>query len=74
MLSVILSLMSVMTIVLFIQEKQPQRSWPKDQIWLYRSCPKFFGSPMLDAVINNSTLDREMVHWLRHRPEAAWDR
>ncbi|XP_058762459.1 histone-lysine N-methyltransferase ATXR3-like [Vicia villosa] len=55
-------------------EKQPQRSWPKDQIWSYRSCPKFFGSPMLDAVINNSTLDREMVHWLRHRPEAAWDR
>ncbi|WJX69129.1 hypothetical protein P8452_53417 [Trifolium repens] len=55
-------------------EKQPQRSWPKDQIWLFRSSPKFFGSPMLDAVINNSTLDREMVQWLKHRPEAIWDR
>ncbi|GAU17061.1 hypothetical protein TSUD_105600, partial [Trifolium subterraneum] len=55
-------------------EKQSQRSWPKDQIWLFRSSPKFFGSPMLDAVINNSTLDREMIHWLKHRPEAVWDR
>ncbi|XP_057457990.1 histone-lysine N-methyltransferase ATXR3-like isoform X2 [Lotus japonicus] len=50
-------------------EKQPQRSWPKDQIWSFRSSPIFFGSPMLDAVINNSSLDREMVHWLKHRPD-----
>ncbi|KAK7257506.1 hypothetical protein RIF29_31531 [Crotalaria pallida] len=58
-------------------EKQPQRPWPKDQIWSFKTCPKFFGSPMLDAVINNSPLDREMVHWLKHRPaifQAMWDR
>ncbi|CAJ1956392.1 unnamed protein product [Sphenostylis stenocarpa] len=58
-------------------EKQPQRSWPKDRIWSFKSFPKFFGSPMLDAVVNNSALDREMVHWLKHRPaifQAMWDR
>ncbi|KAK7312744.1 hypothetical protein VNO77_36837 [Canavalia gladiata] len=57
-------------------EKQPQRPWPKDRIWSFKSSPKFFGSPMLDAVINNSPLDREMVHWLKHRPaifQAMWD-
>ena len=32
---------------------------------------------MLDAVVNNSPLDREMVHWFKHRPaifQAMWDR
>ncbi|KAI4334068.1 hypothetical protein L6164_018805 [Bauhinia variegata] len=57
-------------------EKQPQRAWPKDQIWSFKSRPNFFGSPMLDAVMNNSPLDREMVHWLKHRPwpREMWDR
>ncbi|KAK7324764.1 hypothetical protein VNO77_28596 [Canavalia gladiata] len=58
-------------------EKQPQKSWPKDRIWSFKSFPKFFGSPMLDAAINNSPLDKEMVHWLKHRPaifQAMWDR
>ncbi|CAL9013842.1 unnamed protein product [Prunus brigantina] len=58
-------------------EKQPQRPWPKDRIWCFNSSPKVFGSPMLDAVVNNSQLDREMVHWLKHRPaiyQAMWDR
>ncbi|XP_058729581.1 histone-lysine N-methyltransferase ATXR3-like isoform X1 [Vicia villosa] len=57
-------------------EKHPQRPWPKDQIWSFKNSPKFFGSPMLDAVINNTPLDREMVHWLKHRPaifQAMWD-
>ncbi|KAG5020992.1 hypothetical protein JHK87_016847 [Glycine soja] len=57
-------------------EKQPQKPWPKDRIWSFKNSPKFFGSPMLDAVINNSPLDREMVHWLKHRPaifQAMWD-
>ena len=40
---------------MYIQEKQPQRSWPKDQIWSFRSSPKFFGSPMLDTVKNHYT-------------------
>ncbi|KAE8730367.1 Histone-lysine N-methyltransferase ATXR3 [Hibiscus syriacus] len=58
-------------------EKQPQRPWPKDRIWTFKMSPKIFGSPMLDAVLSNSQLDREMMHWLKHRPakfQAMWDR
>ncbi|KAF5746032.1 SET domain protein 2 isoform 1 [Tripterygium wilfordii] len=58
-------------------EKQPQRPWPKDRIWSFNNSQKVFGSPMLDAVLNNTSLDREMVQWLRHRPavfQATWDR
>ncbi|KAA8526466.1 hypothetical protein F0562_008331 [Nyssa sinensis] len=58
-------------------EKQPQRPWPKDRIWSFKSSPKVFGSPMLDAVLHKSPLDKEMVHWLKHRPaifQAIWDR
>ncbi|XP_042407759.1 histone-lysine N-methyltransferase ATXR3-like isoform X1 [Zingiber officinale] len=49
-------------------EKEPQRPWPKDRIWLFKSNPKFFGSPMLDAVLNKCPLDKEMMHWLKTRP------
>ncbi|KAL5976100.1 hypothetical protein ACLOJK_020430 [Asimina triloba] len=49
------------------EEKQPQRPWPKDRIWTFKSAPSILGSPMLDAVINKSALDKEMVHWLRYR-------
>ncbi|KAI9176968.1 hypothetical protein LWI28_009314 [Acer negundo] len=50
-------------------EKQPQRPWPKDRIWSFKNSPKVFGSPMLDAVLNGcTTVDREMVYWLKHRP------
>ncbi|KAL5573213.1 hypothetical protein UlMin_022810 [Ulmus minor] len=58
-------------------EKQSQKAWPKDRIWSFKSNPKVIGSPMLDAVLNNCALDREMVHWLKHRPaiyQAMWDR
>nr|XP_033517072.1 histone-lysine N-methyltransferase ATXR3 isoform X1 [Nicotiana tomentosiformis] len=58
-------------------EKQPQRPWPKDRIWSFKSSPKVFGSPMLDAILNKAPLEREMVHWLKHRPaifQAMWDR
>ncbi|KAK8562561.1 hypothetical protein V6N13_018858 [Hibiscus sabdariffa] len=58
-------------------EKQPQRPWPKDRIWTFKTSPKVFGSPMLDTVLNNSSLDREMMQWLKHRPakfQAMWDR
>ncbi|KAM5580749.1 histone-lysine N-methyltransferase ATXR3 [Rosa sericea] len=58
-------------------EKQPQKPWPKDRIWSFNSSPKVLGSPMLDAVVNNSFLDKEMLHWLKHRPaiyQAMWDR
>ena len=61
----------------FHQEKQPQRPWPKDRIWSFENTPKFFGSPMLYAVLNNSSLEREMVVWLKNRPaifQAMWDR
>ncbi|XP_031254562.1 histone-lysine N-methyltransferase ATXR3 isoform X2 [Pistacia vera] len=58
-------------------EKQPQRPWPKNRIWSFKSSPKVYGSPMLDAILNGCPLDREMVHWLKHRPaiyQAMWDR
>lgn len=59
------------------QEKQSQRPWPKDRIWSFKTSPKVFGSPTFDAVRNNTPLDKEMVHWLKHRPaifQAMWDR
>ncbi|XP_078428561.1 SET domain protein 2 [Wolffia australiana] len=50
-------------------EKQPQRPWPKDQIWHFRSLPKLLGSPMLDAILaGGHALDRDMIHWLKTRP------
>ncbi|XP_015082025.1 histone-lysine N-methyltransferase ATXR3 [Solanum pennellii] len=58
-------------------EKQPQRAWPKDRIWSFKNSPNVFGSPMLDGILNKSPLEREMVHWLKHRPaifQAKWDR
>ncbi|XP_050381962.1 histone-lysine N-methyltransferase ATXR3 [Argentina anserina] len=67
----------VVKFMLSRMEKFPQKPWPKDRIWSYNSSPKVVGSPMLDAVVNNSFLDKEMVHWLKHRPaiyQAVWDR
>ncbi|XP_076917425.1 histone-lysine N-methyltransferase ATXR3-like [Bidens hawaiensis] len=58
-------------------EKQPQKAWPKDKIWSYKSSPKVFGSPMLDGLLCNASLDKDLVHWLKHRPpifQAMWDR
>ncbi|XP_071698145.1 histone-lysine N-methyltransferase ATXR3-like [Rutidosis leptorrhynchoides] len=49
-------------------EKQPQRAWPKDKIWSFKSSPKVFGSPMFDSVLNKAPLDKDLVHWLKHRP------
>ena len=66
-----------MHFLLFYQEKQPQRPWPKDRIWSFKNSPKIFGSPMLDAVLHKSSLDKEMLHWLKNRPaifQAMWDR
>ncbi|KAL1555558.1 histone-lysine N-methyltransferase ATXR3-like [Salvia divinorum] len=63
--------------MLSIMEKQPQRPWPKDRIWSFKSSLKFVGSPSLDAALNKGSIDREMVQWLRHRPpvhQAVWDR
>ncbi|GAB4825090.1 hypothetical protein Ancab_007965 [Ancistrocladus abbreviatus] len=63
--------------MLMRMEKQPQRPWPKDRIWSFESSPRVFGSPMLDAILNNSPLEREMVNWLKNRPaifHAMWDR
>nr|XP_043614145.1 histone-lysine N-methyltransferase ATXR3 [Erigeron canadensis]XP_043614146.1 histone-lysine N-methyltransferase ATXR3 [Erigeron canadensis] len=58
-------------------EKQPQKAWPKDKIWSFKSCPNVFGSPMLDSLLNNTPLDKDLVHWLKQRPpifQAMWDR
>ncbi|CAI0550498.1 unnamed protein product [Linum tenue] len=59
-------------------EKYPQKPWPKDQIWSFtNSSHRVFGSPMFDSIVKNTNLDREMLHWLKHRPtvfQAMWDR
>ncbi|GLT87043.1 hypothetical protein SLE2022_051450 [Rubroshorea leprosula] len=58
-------------------EKQSQKPWPKDRIWSFKNSLKVFGSPMLDAVLHKSPLDRDMVQWLKHRPsivETKWFR
>ncbi|KAL6570677.1 hypothetical protein OROGR_000227 [Orobanche gracilis] len=58
-------------------ERQPQRPWPKNRIWSFNSSLKLVGSPMLDAVLHKAPVDREMVHWLKHRHavyQAMWDR
>ncbi|XP_042010796.1 histone-lysine N-methyltransferase ATXR3-like [Salvia splendens] len=63
--------------MLSIMDKQPQRPWPKDRIWSFKSLLKFVGGPTLDAALNKGSIDREMVQWLRHRPpvhQAVWDR
>ncbi|XP_072970042.1 histone-lysine N-methyltransferase ATXR3 [Typha angustifolia] len=65
-----------MRFMLLRMEKQPQRPWPEDRIWAFKSSPKFFGSPMLDAVLNKRPLDKEMMHWLKSRPnvfQGSWD-
>ncbi|CAN8232020.1 unnamed protein product [Cochlearia groenlandica] len=56
--------------------KQPQKPWPKDKIWMFKTVPRVFGSPMFDAVLNSSSLDRELLQWLRSRRhvfQATWD-
>lgn len=63
--------------VLIGQEKQSQRPWPKEEIWSFEKPIKVVGSPMLDAVLHNAPLDKELVHWLKHRLpifHAKWDR
>ncbi|XP_020270405.1 histone-lysine N-methyltransferase ATXR3-like isoform X2 [Asparagus officinalis] len=57
-------------------EKQPQRPWPKDRIWVFKNDRRFIGSPMLDAVIDKCPLDKEMLHWLKTRHNVyngLWD-
>ncbi|KAJ4912312.1 Histone-lysine N-methyltransferase ATXR3 [Raphanus sativus] len=56
--------------------KQPQKPWAKDKIWMFKSSLGVLGSPMFDTVLNNSSLDRELVQWLRNRRhvfQATWD-
>ncbi|KAF6173975.1 hypothetical protein GIB67_039926 [Kingdonia uniflora] len=59
-------------------EKQPQRPWPSEKIWSFKSVSQVIGSPMLDAVLNKKTsLDKELLHWLKNRLpifQATWDR
>lgn len=57
-------------------ERQPQKQWPKGEFWEFKNNRGLFGSPMFDAVINGSPLDKELVQWLRNRPvvfDGPWD-
>uniref|UniRef100_A0A7N0TFX8 SET domain-containing protein n=1 Tax=Kalanchoe fedtschenkoi TaxID=63787 RepID=A0A7N0TFX8_KALFE len=48
-------------------EKQAQRVWPEDRVWACESTPNVVGSPMLDAILENSPVNKEMMHWLKNR-------
>ncbi|CAA3014364.1 histone-lysine N-methyltransferase ATXR3 [Olea europaea subsp. europaea] len=48
-------------------EKQPQRPWPKDRIWSFKNSPRVVGSPMLDSILQEAPVDKEMIHWLKLR-------
>ncbi|PIA58437.1 hypothetical protein AQUCO_00500399v1 [Aquilegia coerulea] len=58
-------------------EKHPQRPWPADRIWSFKSVSQVFGSPMLDAVVNKTSVDKDMLSWLKFRTpvfQAKWDK
>ncbi|KAF5186081.1 Histone-lysine n-methyltransferase atxr3 [Thalictrum thalictroides] len=58
-------------------EKHPQRPWPKDKIWSFKSVSRVLGSPMLDAVVNKTSVDKDLLSWLKSRKpgfQANWDR
>ncbi|KAK1388983.1 Histone-lysine N-methyltransferase ATXR3 [Heracleum sosnowskyi] len=68
---------TTLKLMLARMEKQSQRPWPKEEIWSFEKPIKVVGSPMLDAVLHNAPLDKELVHWLKHRLpifHAKWDR
>ncbi|XP_057838042.2 histone-lysine N-methyltransferase ATXR3 [Cryptomeria japonica] len=48
-------------------EREPQKPWPRGEFWEFKINRGLFGSPMFDAVMNNSSLDKEMVQWLKNR-------
>ncbi|CAM8985479.1 unnamed protein product [Rhodiola kirilowii] len=48
-------------------EKQTQRAWPEDRVWAVETTPNIVGSPMLDAILENSPVNKEMMHWLKNR-------
>lgn len=57
-------------------ERQPQKQWPKGEFWEFKSNRGLFGSPMFDAVMNNSPLDKELMQWLKNRHvvfDGPWD-
>nr|XP_017257593.1 PREDICTED: histone-lysine N-methyltransferase ATXR3 isoform X3 [Daucus carota subsp. sativus] len=68
---------STLKLMLARMEKQSQRPWPNKEIWSFEKSIRVVGSPMLDAVLHKAPLDKELVHWLKHRLpifQAKWDR
>ncbi|XP_074355516.1 histone-lysine N-methyltransferase ATXR3-like isoform X1 [Apium graveolens] len=68
---------TTLKLMLARMEKQSQRPWPKEEIWSFEKPIKVVGSPMLDAILHNAPLEKELVHWLKHRLpifHAKWDR
>ncbi|CAK9199570.1 unnamed protein product [Sphagnum troendelagicum] len=60
-------------------ENQPQKKWtPKytPELWNFRSDRCLYGSPMMDAVVSKSKLNKECMEWLKSRDtvfHGPWD-
>jgi hypothetical protein len=60
-------------------ETQPQKKWtPKytPELWNFRSDRCLYGSPMMDAVVSKSKLNKECMEWLKSRDtvfHGPWD-
>jgi hypothetical protein len=66
-------------LLLRVQENQPQKKWtPKytPELWNFRSDRCLYGSPMMDAVVSKSKLNKECMEWLKSRDtvfHGPWD-
>ncbi|CAM6037532.1 unnamed protein product [Sphagnum compactum] len=60
-------------------ENRPQKKWtPKytPELWNFRSDRCLYGSPMMDAVVSKSKLNKECMEWLKSRDtvfHGPWD-
>ncbi|CAM6011530.1 unnamed protein product [Sphagnum balticum] len=60
-------------------ENRPQKKWtPKytPELWNFRSDRCLYGSPMMDAVVSKSKLNKECMEWLKTRDtvfHGPWD-
>jgi hypothetical protein len=59
-------------VYLFIQEYKPQRqwNWKGQNIWEFKSSRRLLGSPMMDAIHEGTTVNKEMMDWLKRRTRA----
>uniref|UniRef100_A0A7I4A821 CCHC-type domain-containing protein n=1 Tax=Physcomitrium patens TaxID=3218 RepID=A0A7I4A821_PHYPA len=60
-------------------ETHPQKKWTRKftpELWNFKSDRGLFGSPMLDAAVAKTKLNKECIHWLKTREtvfHGPWD-